>query len=123
MKPFNLKEALAGKPVVTRDGREVTQLAFFPGVSEYPVVAYSGDKETDSYTAQGHFVKGGERRRDLFMASTEKTVWVNLYRNEFLSTKNGDNIAVGVNTFDSEEDAENGHGEGYVGTAKVSWEE
>lgn len=26
MKPFNLQEALAGKPVVTRDGRKVTLL-------------------------------------------------------------------------------------------------
>lgn len=29
MKPFNLKEALEGKPVITRDGREVTQLHLF----------------------------------------------------------------------------------------------
>ena len=29
MKPFNLSEALSGAPVVTRDGREVTQLVRF----------------------------------------------------------------------------------------------
>lgn len=29
MKPFNLEEALAGKPVVTRDGRDVKELFFY----------------------------------------------------------------------------------------------
>lgn len=34
MKPFNLEAALAGEPVVTRDGRRVTQLTMFDGLSD-----------------------------------------------------------------------------------------
>ena len=33
MKPFNLNDALAGHPVVTRDNRSATQLAFFEGIN------------------------------------------------------------------------------------------
>lgn len=81
MKPFNLKEALDGKSVVTRNGKEVTQLAYFPKASEYPVIAMSGTaQEVDTYTIEGEFVIGVMREKDLFMASATKTGWVNIYR-------------------------------------------
>jgi len=81
MKPFNLQEALEGKPVVTRDGKPVKRLVYFPEANEYPVVAYSGDKEIDTYTAKGEYISGGSgRSKDLFMDVPTKTGWVNIYR-------------------------------------------
>lgn len=81
MKPFNLEEALAGKKVVTRDGRKVISIHYIPS-SPYAlkVVAviegafneyryyYNGCYDT-SVTGTSH---------DLFMAPEKKEVWVNL---------------------------------------------
>lgn len=39
MKPFNLEEALAGTPVITRDGIPVKQLTYFKDVkNHYPIL-------------------------------------------------------------------------------------
>jgi hypothetical protein len=40
MKPFDLEKALAGEPVVTRDGRPVTQLIKFEAIVEDGYVIY-----------------------------------------------------------------------------------
>lgn len=40
MKPFNLEEAKAGKPVCTRDGRRVEIISFEnPSNNNYPILA------------------------------------------------------------------------------------
>lgn len=46
MKPFNLEEAKAGKPVCTRDGRIVTFIREInsSGIDPYPVVAIINDE-------------------------------------------------------------------------------
>ena len=79
MKPFNLQEALAGKPVVTRDGRKVTQLHLFECDAKVPLFGF-----VENSTCIYQFRKDGQwisepSGLNLFMASTEKTVWVNLY--------------------------------------------
>ena len=80
MKPFNLQEALAGKPVVTRDGRTVTALHLFDCDLKFPLGAV-----IESCSCIYAFRKDGTwtsepSEYDLFMASVEKTVWVNLYQ-------------------------------------------
>jgi hypothetical protein len=54
MKPFDLKRALAGAVVVTRDGREVSELHFFSTATkeDYPILA-SIDEEVYSFTVHG----------------------------------------------------------------------
>jgi hypothetical protein len=80
MKPFNLQEALAGKPVVTRNGSAVKQFAYFPEGEDYTVAALA-DSELHTYTSEGKYVDNGlEYGYDLFMASAKKTGWVNIYR-------------------------------------------
>jgi hypothetical protein len=37
MKPFDLEKALAGQPVVTRDGRKVLELHLYKNVTEFPL--------------------------------------------------------------------------------------
>lgn len=81
MKPFNLEEALAGKPVVTRDGNKVTQLHLFDIDSQYPLY---GVVETSvwKFTKNGKPVGYSGNKYELFMAPEKVTKWVNVYKTE-----------------------------------------
>jgi hypothetical protein len=126
MKPFNLQEAIAGKPLVTKDGREVKRFTYLPEVNnEYKIVAVV-DGKLLIYTEAGHFWTADKAftDRDLFMKATKVTRWVNLYRKQncqLLRTTNEDNIAVGCLSFESKEDALSLCGS--IGVAEVSWED
>jgi len=89
MKKFNLEEALAGKPVVTRDGRKVRSIIKFD-VDYFPVVAIiEGREDVATFTLNGEyshatFTLDGEYRHtrcnnDLFMATVKNKGYVNLY--------------------------------------------
>lgn len=79
MKPFNLKAALAGKPVVTRDGRAVTQLHLFEHIrSDYPVRAVV-EERIECYTDTGYSCTGDVFASDLLMSVERKSGWVNIY--------------------------------------------
>lgn len=100
MKPFNLQEAIAGKPVVTRQGKMVTNVTTFPLTGIYPVVALiKGETSVSEYTIEGRYFaeEGRDSNNDLFMAATKKTVYVNIYRDDpdsHFFTHNGE-VAVG----------------------------
>jgi hypothetical protein len=81
MKPFDLKAALRGEKVVTRDGREVTTVLLPDGLAEpYTLVAVING-ELYSYTADGSFeVVGGSWPHDLFMATKAFRAYSNIYR-------------------------------------------
>jgi hypothetical protein len=83
MKPFNLKEALAGAPVVSRRGVEVTQLHLFEIDHLYPLYAII-EGEVIQCTIKGEFRQFYETGWDLFMKEEEKAQWVNVWE-----TKNG----------------------------------
>ena len=76
---FNLERALAGDPVVTRDGRKVTQLVKF--------VASQGDElwgviggQVESWRDNGHYHNQEiKTRTDLFMAQKKPIGFVNVY--------------------------------------------
>ena len=80
MKPFNLERALAGDPVITRNGKEVTVLYLFKQEHvKHPVLGV-----IDEYAI--HWSKEGYRSSscspnewDLFMAPEKKSIWVNVY--------------------------------------------
>lgn len=76
MKPFNLEEAKAGKPVCTRDGRRVEILSFENPNANYPILAriFSNNTNYDefSFTQQGYLVnEDKEFKADLMMAEDE----------------------------------------------------
>jgi hypothetical protein len=78
MKPFNLEKALAGEPVVTRDGRKIKDLHFFHTLTRdcklYGVI----NNSVMAWTNEGHWLSTGqEQPEDLFMEEPEK--WVNVY--------------------------------------------
>ena len=82
MRKFNLEEALAGKPVVTRTGNIVTQLNLFHSIREMTPLYGVVNEEVISWTTKGKFVwKDGESIHDLFMVTEKKTIWINVWQN------------------------------------------
>ena len=85
MKPFNLERALAGDPVVTRDGCKVLEIRVFEHPSvEWCVFALVEGHDICCYNREGliysPMVNVSSGGLDLLMAPKEKTLWINLYR-------------------------------------------
>jgi hypothetical protein len=128
MKPFNKSEAISGNPVVTRDGRKVTQLKEFRNGSMVFVGVMEGSKGTTSWTDYGTYWgdKTIESEMDLFMCAVVKEGWV-AFGTQEAQTGVG---AVGFCTHAWPSKAEStrsyriaNNGEEPKGTVKVTWEE
>lgn len=77
MKPFNLERALAGDPVVTRDGIPVTDIQYLEGIGSHPYKVFADiDGEIQTFTETGAFVLGAESPLDLFMAPVKVEKWI-----------------------------------------------
>lgn len=79
MKPFNLEEAKAGKPVCTRDGRRVEIISFENPSDNYPILTkvFFGrdDYEEFAFTESGtFFVADKESKADLMMTEDETEI-------------------------------------------------
>ena len=78
MKPFNLQEALAGKPVVTRDGRPVKIAGYNPDAKPQWKLAAWVDGNLDAWYTDG--TQTGKINMptdsDLRMAQTERKEWI-----------------------------------------------
>lgn len=80
MKPFNLQEALAGKPICDRQGRPCKVLAYEPALEgAYKLVALCADNTLNTFTDAGRSYHPVASDKDLFMVTTKKTVWLNIY--------------------------------------------
>ena len=80
MEKFDLKRALAGEPVVTRDGREVTEIHFFETCTKgYAVIAII-EGEKFGFTNNGYYLNNSaEHILDLFMKPKVVECWFNVY--------------------------------------------
>ena len=102
-KPFNLQAAIAGEPIVTRDGRKARFIAHIPEAeSAYRVIAYvEGETRSDEWHDNGEFLKGEVCDDDLFMEVNTRTVYVNFYTSGgalwFSTEQEAVNDAVGTN--------------------------
>jgi hypothetical protein len=98
--PFNLERALAGDPVVRRDGVKVSEVLRFQGGNILkPVVTQAENGGFYLYDEDGTlYGKGIPDRRDLFMAPKTKTIWVNLYGTPHY-------VTTGEITYPTEDDA------------------
>ena len=128
MKAFNLQEALAGKPVVTRDGRKVTKLEEFPTGSEYTIYAtVERNSSVLALTRSGSYFAGNQAKAsdyDLFMDTTKKQAFVNIYPNnpkQYFGTHNGE-IAVGNVIFNTLEEAKKVGGTKALTTVTIEYE-
>lgn len=77
-KPFNLEEALNGAKVVTRDGREVTQLHKFITIDKMKLFGVI-DEQVYCWDENGKNLFADKIEYDLFIAVETKSVWVNMY--------------------------------------------
>jgi hypothetical protein len=87
MREFNLEQALAGHPVCTRDGREVTQLVKFDCESDYCVFGVVKDSHVVCWFESGRYLESVESKTDLFMAPVKKTGWVARYKDTWVGGK------------------------------------
>lgn len=120
MKPFNLEEAKAGKPVCTRDGYDARILCFDAKNPYFPVVALVNIDGLDTvvtYDNTGRQVIDKENDADLMMKSETKTGYINRYRTPCSGRE--------ARIFKSKEEAKSNiwSGSGYLGVATVTWEE
>ena len=99
MKPFDLEKALAGEPVVTKDGNPVTQLIKFEVTEGDGYVLYGVvNNKIRNFLDSGKYDRTFESHPfDLFMAEPER--WINIH----FDPKNG-HIFYGV-VYQSEKDA------------------
>lgn len=85
LKPFDLAKALAGAPVVTRDGREVKildhTLVTTAGREQLVVKVYNpvGQSIFEPNLDGSQLSSGRECPLDLFLKAEEKTCWLNFY--------------------------------------------
>ena len=77
---FDLERALAGDKVVTRTGREVTQIHSFT-LSNKVVVCGVRDISVGTWNGLGEYHDGRTCDADLFMAPEKLSGFVNIYKN------------------------------------------
>ena len=121
MKPFDLERALAGDPVVTRDGEPVTQLTQFIGLDSEEALFGVQDKKVRRWFLDGKYIADDYSRLDLFMAPVKREGWVNIYPKSGHSQYS---VAVaGGDICATKEIAQTFAGVGCIGCARVEWEE
>src|SRR5208282_4397492 len=79
-KPFDLQKALAGAPVVTRDGRRVIGLVLLPAKGEFPLAGViEGAENIEMWKRTGVC---STHRSDLFLdvPVVQKTVYTSVYK-------------------------------------------
>lgn len=115
LKPFNLEEAKAGKPVCTRDGRKA-RIICFDAKDTQPIIGLY-EKDIDgiareylcSYHMDGRMYDDQDCGYDLMMLPEKKEGWVNVYKDTVYDTKDEALIV-------------RSESRGYIDTIKVSWE-
>lgn len=81
MKPFNLERALAGDPVVTRDGTAVLHIMLVPDIYKLTCpLLYVTPFGSYNIRKEGVFDCMRETSLDLFMASVKQERWVLVYK-------------------------------------------
>lgn len=124
LKEFDLEAAKSGKPVCTRDGRNVRIICFDKKKDVYPLIVLVSDK--DGYEIINQYKANGAHPtipdNDLMMLPEKKEGWINVYRD-----CDGANITKDDNIYSSKEaaiaSAQIIDGNSYVATTKINWEE
>jgi len=119
MKEFDLEKALAGAKVVTRDGREVTQLHKFRLNNKKEVIVGVVDAAEPfinpiTFDLNGCLLMayGRESPVDLFMAPVKCTGWINIYPGRTAGF-----------IFETEKEAREITDKEATATIKIEWEE
>jgi hypothetical protein len=122
MKPFNLRDALGGKKVVTRNGEKVEYIFHAhnnPTVSNR-VIAVLGLGGVYGCMETGMFYSNGDTHpHDLFMAGEKKSGWVAIGESHL----DKDAVACTSNVYTTSERAKIAYGSGCKACIKIEWEE
>ena len=126
MKPFSKFKAISGEPVVTLDGRKVTQLKEFALQGPFQIVGVLDDyKSVQTWTDDGKFFSHGVSVHDLFMASVVKEGWVAFGPDKRQEPCHG--VGFGTHVWGTEAEAKHmylvANKTAPAGTVKVTWEE
>lgn len=78
-KKFDLERALAGDPVITREGHKVSKLVFFEVIKGQSVFALINGV-VRAFWRDGSWCGDVDADFDLFMAPVKREVFINLYR-------------------------------------------
>jgi len=81
LKPFDLEAALNGAAVVTRAGKEVTEVVVLKNTFYGKNVLALINGNLYSFYQDGKVDEDVEYPNDLFMKPTQVTKWVNIYKN------------------------------------------
>jgi len=118
LRPFNLQQALAEKPVVTRDGRTISELHYLKTSNSKQRLIAVINGLTCFYDDNGKYnYQEYETHHDLFMAPETITKWVNVY-------DKGDGYETGqVLLYDTEEYAKSNGFQclGYIATVPITF--
>lgn len=121
LKPFDLKAAMKGDLVCTRDGKKVRIICYDKQKDIYPIIALVTDKDgyerLVQYDDKGKvlFHREEEMSNDLMMIPKVKEGWVNVYKSE-------DQYNVST-LFGSEEFAKKQADSDCVATIRLEWRE
>lgn len=118
MKPFNLEEAIAGKPICTKSGLPArildTNLKGGKGCVVAAILCKDGCEYIKQYFIDGREFSLIEPCDDLVMASETRSGWINIYTSQRTSS----------HIYQTREEAFSNHeNEGYINTIKITWEE
>ena len=118
MRKFNLQEALSGKPIITRDGRKITEIHYLMTTTEdnTKLIAVV-DGYVLGYSIDGrHNSPKLDSPSDLFMDEPVVEKWFNVYRH----TLKGTEISVGEGYYTYEEAIKmGGRLDNYIKTIKI----
>lgn len=124
MKPFNLQDALAGKPVVTRNGQEVKDIRYLPSLDHSGLCPIMGTVNGQFFRWTNTVPTASDERGsglDLFMRGEKKIMWGNVYRHTYT-----DHFKTGI-LYATQTEAIKwiapSNRETFVATIKVEWEE
>jgi hypothetical protein len=118
MTPFNFAKAIAGHPLITRDGRKVEEFHFFEKVNvdlDICIYVVIGG-EIRAYRKNGKWLEFEDSALDLFLSTIKVKQWINIY-------KTLKNYVCVFGTYDTKEDALINKDNDCIGTIEIEFED
>lgn len=116
LKPFDIQKAREGKPVCTRNGRNVRIIAFDAKCADTPIIALVARNDGEilfKYYRDGKLSDDKDSVTDLMMLPEKKEGYVNIYRSQIYDTLERAKEAYKRTCND----------DNYLKTIKIEWEE
>jgi hypothetical protein len=114
---FDLEKVIHGARVITRDGREVTQLTKFETYDKFCLYGLV-DEQVYCWSIKGEYSDNSSCSMDLYIEGKVQSIWVNVFKNKY-----GD-LYMGKTDYESKEMAirckDNMDREQYIKTIEIT---